>query len=127
VGGGHPRSLVVVQPGEVFEKPGWELALRVAEWVHDEDLPRTLDDALRVAIDRGVKATASSDHGRREGAAVRDQLAAWCRASCWSTGLFHDEPVDDIISRFRGGVAAKVKANGAVPVADVGGPRGAAA
>lgn len=106
-----------IQPGEVFEKPGWELALRLAEWVHDEDLPRSRDEALRIAIERGVQAMASPDHGRREGAAARDQLAAWCRASRWSTGVFRDEPVEDIIGQFRSGVAARVKASGAAPVA----------
>jgi hypothetical protein len=109
-----------IGPGEVFEKPGWELALRLAEWIIDDDVPRTLDAALTGAIRKGVEAGGHGDQGRREYAAARDQLAAWCRAFRWSSGIFRDQPVDDIVGKLKSDVVTKLRMNGATPVGDAG-------
>jgi AAA domain len=98
-----------IGPGEVFDKPGFELSLRLAEWVHDEDLPRNLDAATERAIARGVHAAARGEQGRREYVAVRDQLAAWCRAWSWASGVHRAAPIDEILARFKSGVVARQK------------------
>jgi hypothetical protein len=105
-----------IAPGEVFEKPGFELALRLAEWVHDDALPRTLDEAVKVAIAKGVQAAANGEAGRRQYTTAREQLEAWCRAWSWSSGVHRPVPIEDILGRFRAGVKAQLPvapANGA--------------
>jgi hypothetical protein len=100
-----------IGPGEVFDKPGWELALRLAEWVCDESFPRTLDAAVKEAIARSVSAAGKGEIGRAEYAAVRDQLEAYCRAWGWSSGVQHPVDVDEVLGRFRAAVKSRLQAN----------------
>jgi hypothetical protein len=115
-----------IGPGEVFDKPGWELALRLAEWARDETLPRTLDAAVRDAIARGVGAAGKGDLGRAEYTAIREQLEAYCRAWSWSSGLYRPASVDETLGRLRAAVKAQLQTNGAAPVATVALPAAAA-
>jgi AAA domain len=97
-----------MQPGEVFERPGFELAVRLAEWVHDTTLPRTPHEAVRWAIERGVEAAAKGEAGRSEYLHVREQLDRWCHAWAWSTGMLRPVPTDEILGRFKAGVRVQL-------------------
>jgi hypothetical protein len=88
-----------ISPGEVFDKPGREVAFRLAAWVLDANLPRTLDDAIAAAIEKGVEAAAKGELGRPAYAAARDDLAAFCRVSDLGPG----GPLEAALSRFKNG------------------------
>jgi hypothetical protein len=99
--------------GEHFEKPGFELATRLAEWVHDDGLPRTPAEALASAVSRGTLAAAKGEPGRRDYAAARDELAAWCRAWAWATGIYRPDATDGIMGQFKSGVVATLPSGAA--------------
>lgn len=99
-----------IGPGEVFDKPGWELALRLAEWVHDDDLPRTIDEAVARAIAKGVSAGGQGNRTdqRQQYAAARDDLAVWCRARNAAHCTRSTAAVEEVLARFKSGVMTQV-------------------
>jgi hypothetical protein len=106
-----------ISPRDVFEPPGLELALRLAEWALDTTLPRTTEEALAEAVEKGVvAATARGSQGRQDYIAAREDLARWCR-TCGVTG----EPM---LARFKAAVAARLRTNdtSVVPVSAVAPP-----
>jgi len=99
--------------GEVFDKPGFELARRLAEWVLDEDMPRNYNDALANAVRRGVDATAKGEAGRPEYAAARDDLLAWCRGRRAASAVEEPVRIDKIVAELEAAVREQMKTPGA--------------
>lgn len=69
-------------PGEVVKRPGLEFADVIIEWIKDADPPsgpRTLGEAVSVAVTEGILAAEERSADRYKEAKRR--LVAWCEAS----------------------------------------------
>jgi hypothetical protein len=110
--------------GEAFEKPGFELAVRFAEWVLDDELPRAYSEAFARATRRGVEAMAQGESGRPAYAAAREELLAWCRAKRSASAVQEPVPVDKLVADLDAAVREQMKGtSAAVPAANESAPR----